>query len=136
MPHTPDPEPTTPPADWHPSIRVTAMPADANPYGDIFGGWLMSQMDLAAGSLASLRAKGRAATVAVDSMSFVRPVTVGAEVTVYTHLEHEGRTSMKVAVHAWARDRHSEAEELITCGLFTFVATDDNGRPRPLPQVG
>ncbi len=119
-----------------PTIRVTAMPADANMYGDIFGGWLMAQMDLAASSVASQRSQGRAATVAVQSMSFHRPVTVGSEVSVYAELVREGRTSLQVTVQAWSRDRHADAEHLITRGEFTFVATDDAGRPRPLPPRG
>ena len=121
------------PPDQPPAIRVTAMPGDANMYGDIFGGWLMAQMDLAASSVASRRSRGRAATVAVQSMSFHRPVMVGAEVSVYAELVHEGRTSLQVTVQAWSRDRHAEDEHLITRGEFTFVATDDAGRPRALP---
>ena len=122
-----------PPHHLDPTIRVTAMPADANMYGDIFGGWLMAQMDLAASSVASRRSQGRAATVAVESMSFHRPVTIGDEVTVYAYLTGSGRTSMRISAQAWSRDRHSEEAHLITRGEFTFVATDADGRPRALP---
>ena len=135
----PSPTPTdavSPPEHAEPTIRVTAMPADANMYGDIFGGWLMAQMDLAASSVASRRSRGRAATVAIESMSFHRPVAVGDEVSVYAHLAHEGRTSLRISVQAFSRERHSEAAHLITRGEFTFVATDAAGRPRPLPAVG
>ncbi|SNC59751.1 acyl-CoA thioesterase YciA [Kytococcus aerolatus] len=129
-------EPATPPEHLEPTIRVTAMPGDANMYGDIFGGWLMAQMDLAASSVASRRARGRAVTVAVDSMSFHRPVVVGSELSVYAHLTGSRRTSMRVSVQAWARDRHAEDERLITRAEFTFVATDGDGRPRELPTEG
>ncbi|MBL8650274.1 MAG: hypothetical protein JNL35_07710 [Sphingopyxis sp.] len=90
------------------AVRVTAMPANANVYGDIFGGWLMAQMDLAASSVASHHARGRAVTIAVEGMTFHRPVFVGDEVSVYARLRKVGRTSMQVAVEAWARDRHPQ----------------------------
>ena len=96
----------TMPAD-QPTIRVTAMPANANVYGDIFGGWLMAQMDLAASSVASLHARGRAVTVSVEGMAFHRPVFVGDEVSVFGRLVKIGRTSMHVEVEAWARDIRS-----------------------------
>jgi acyl-CoA thioesterase YciA len=108
------------------------MPGDANPYGDIFGGWLMSQMDLAGGLIASRVVGGRAVTVAVDGMSFLRPVSVGDEVSVFGTVEAVGRTSLKVRVEAWRRDRHSEAAEMVTQAVFTFVAVDDERRPTPI----
>ena len=115
-----------------PVIRVTAMPADANPYGDIFGGWLMSQMDLAAGSVASRHSHGRAVTVAVDAMAFHRPVFVGDEVSVYAELVKVCRSSMRIEVEAWRRDRHDEDRELVTQANFTFVAVGEERKPRPV----
>jgi acyl-CoA thioesterase YciA len=115
-----------------PTIRVTAMPADTNPEGDIFGGWLMSQMDLAAGSVAFRTCKGRAATVAMDGMIFHRPVKVGDEVSFYAELRRVGRTSMAIYVEAWRRERAADQGEKVTEATFTFVALDDQGRPRPV----
>jgi len=115
-----------------PAIRVTAMPADTNAYGDIFGGWLLSMMDSAAGLVAARRAKGRAVTVAMDGMQFHQPVKVGDEVSVYAEIERVGRTSLVIAVEAWRRERHSEEAIKVTQAKFTFVAIDDNGRPRPV----
>jgi acyl-CoA thioesterase YciA len=117
-----------------PAIRTVAMPADTNPAGDIFGGWLMSQMDLAAGSAAARRAKGRCATVAVESMKFVEPVKVGYEVTVWADLVRVGRTSMTFHVSAWRRERTGTAVSKVTDAMFTFVALDADGRPRPIPD--
>ena len=113
-----------------PAIRVTAMPADANPYGDIFGGWLMSQMDLAAGSVASLHSGGRAVTIAVDGMTFHRPVFVGDEVSVFARLIAVGRTSMKIDVEAWRRGRHSDDAYKVTQATFAFVAVGEDRQPR------
>ena len=118
-----------------PAVRTVAMPADANPAGDIFGGWLMSQMDLAAGSIAALRARGRCATIAVEALTFVRPVLIGDEVSLYAELVSEGRTSMKIHVEAWRRARHSEDQQRVTDATFNFVALDGEGRPRPLPPL-
>jgi len=113
-----------------PTGRVTAMPADTNPEGDIFGGWLMSQMDLAAGSIAFHTCKGRAATAAMDGMIFHRPVKVGDEVSFYAELRGVGRTSMSIYVEAWRRPRQADAGEKVTEATFTFVAIDDQGKPR------
>ncbi len=118
--------------DSAPVVRVTAMPADTNPEGDIFGGWLMSQMDLAAGSVAFRTCQGRAATVAMDGMIFHRPVKVGDEVSCYAELRSVGRTSMVIYVEAWRRQREAVLGEKITEATFTFVALDDQGRPRPV----
>lgn len=115
-----------------PAIRVTAMPRDTNAYGDIFGGWLVSIMDNAAGLTAARRCKGRAVTIAMDGMKFLHPVKVGAEVSVYTEIEKVGRTSMIIAVEAWRRERHSEEAIKVTEAKFTFVAIDESGRPRPV----
>jgi acyl-CoA thioesterase YciA len=113
-----------------PAIRVVAMPADANAYGDIFGGWLLSLMDNAAGLTAARRSKGRAVTVAMDGMVFHQPVKVGDEVSVYAEIERVGRTSVTIAVEAWRRARHQEESIKVTEAKFTFVAIDDQGRPR------
>ncbi len=115
-----------------PAIRVVAMPADANAYGDIFGGWLLSLMDNGAGLTAARRSKGRAVTVAMDGMVFHQPVKVGDEVSVYAEIERVGRTSMTIAVEAWRRARHQEESTKVTEAKFTFVAIDDQGRPRPV----
>lgn len=115
-----------------PAIRVTAMPADANAYGDIFGGWLMSLMDSAAGLIAARRSKGRAVTVAMDGMQFHEPVSIGDEVSVYGEIVKIGRTSLTIAVEAWRRHRHEEVEVKVTEATFTFVAVDQNNRPRPV----
>ena len=113
-----------------PAVRVTAVPADANVYGDIFGGWLMSQMDLAASSVASRHAAGRAVTIAVEGMAFHRPVFVGDEVSVFARLIKVGRTSMQVEVDAWARERHSDQANKVTQAVFAFVAVGQDRRPR------
>ncbi|MDE1568934.1 acyl-CoA thioesterase [Aquabacter sp. P-9] len=119
--------------DEVPSIRTIAMPADTNPNGDIFGGWLMSQMDLAAGNVATRRARGRAATVAVEAITFLGPVAVGDEVSLFAKLTKLGRTSMRIEVEAWRRARASEETFKVTEATFTFVAIDEAGRPRPIP---
>jgi acyl-CoA thioesterase YciA len=118
------------PPSGSPAIRTIAMPADTNPAGDIFGGWLMSQMDLAAGNLAALTARGRAATVAVEGMKFHRPVKVGDEVSLFAELTHVGRTSMKIHVTAWRRSRANDDSHKVTCATFAFVALDAEGNPR------
>lgn len=125
-------EPVELPPIAQPAIRTIAMPADTNPAGDIFGGWLMSQMDLAAGNLAALTARGRAATIAVDGMRFHRPVKVGDEVSLYAELTKQGRTSMHIHVTAWRRGREQETCEKVTCATFVFVALDEAARPRPI----
>ena len=113
-----------------PAIRVVAMPADANAYGDIFGGWLLSLMDNAAGLTAARRSKGRAVTVAMDGMQFHQPVKIGDELSVYAEIERVGRTSMTITVEAWRRERHLEESIKVTEAKFTFVAVDDQGKPR------
>ena len=121
----------TPPAE-QPAIRVTAMPADTNVNGDIFGGWIMCMMDLAAGNVAVRHSQGRSATVAIDAVSFHHPVHVGDELSVYAKLVSVGRTSMKIAVEAWQRDRDSDRTAQVTSAVFTFVAIDEKGKPRPV----
>ena len=118
-----------------PALRVTAMPRDANAYGDIFGGWLMSQMDSAAGLVAARTARGRAVTVAVEGMTFLLPVKVGDEVSVFAKVVRTGRTSMSIAVEAWRRDRHQETAQKVTAATFTFVAIGKDLKPRPLPSA-
>lgn len=116
------------------SLRTLAMPRDANPNGDIFGGWVISQMDIAAGMAASLRSQGRAATVAIDGMVFKLPVCVGDILCVYTDIERVGTTSMNIHVEAWAlRGRMGERVK-VTVGKFTFVAIDDERKPRAVPK--
>jgi len=127
-------EHATPPEET-PVIRAVAMPADTNPAGDIFGGWLMSQMDLAAGSVAARRARTRCATVTVEGMTFLSPVYVGDEVSLYANLVSEGRTSMRIKVEAWRRYREEEAVNKVTEAIFTFVALGKDRRPTPLPQA-
>ncbi len=117
-----------------PIIRTIAMPADTNPSGDIFGGWLMSQMDLAAGSIAARISKGRAATIRAEAMVFHHPVFVGDEVSLFASMIGRGRTSMKIEVEAWRRSRDSEDTTKVTEAIFTFVAIDEDRRPRPLPE--
>lgn len=124
---------TSPPSQA-PAIRTIAMPADTNPAGDIFGGWLMAQMDLAAGNAATLRARGRAATVAVEAMQFLSPVMVGDEVSLYTRVIHVGRSSMKIQVEAWRRGRETHNANKVTDAIFTFVAIDEQRRPRAVPH--
>jgi acyl-CoA thioesterase YciA len=128
--------PDSAPPSRAPTVRVIAMPADANPYGDIFGGWLMSQMDLAAGSIASRHSHGRAVTIAVEGMQFHLPVSVGDEVSVYAELVRTGRTSMKIDVEAWRRHRDEEVMHKVTQACFTFVAIDADRNPRPIPGIG
>lgn len=114
------------------SLRTVAMPADTNPNGDIFGGWILSQMDLAGGTYAFYVAQGRVATVAVTGMKFYKPVNVGDEVSCYCATHAIGRTSVTVNVETWVRRRQLTVEEQVTEGLFTFVAIDADGKPRPI----
>jgi acyl-CoA thioesterase YciA len=124
-----------PPADRMPAIRTVAMPGDANANGDIFGGWMMSQMDLAGGVAAVQRARGRVVTVAVDAMTFHLPVNVGDLVSCYAEVTHVGRTSLKVKIDAWVQRRIGRHMERVTSGVFTFVAVDEQGKPRLVPPA-
>jgi acyl-CoA thioesterase YciA len=117
------------------SLRTVAMPADTNPAGDIFGGYIMSLMDLAAGISAGTRAKGRVATAAVSNLSFLQPVKVGDVVCVYTDITKTGRTSIIVDVEAWVLRRNPGAWTRVTAAEFVLVAVDDTGRPRPVPPA-
>ena len=116
------------------SLRSIAMPADTNPNGDIFGGWILSQMDLAGGTHAFYVAQGRVATVAVTGMKFHKPVNVGDEVSCYCATDHIGSTSVTVRVETWVRRRRQAVEEQVAEGVFTFVAIDSNGQPRPVRE--
>ncbi len=116
-----------------PAIRTVAMPADTNSNGDIFGGWLLAQMDLAGGLLAIRRAQGRVATIAVESMKFIRPVSVGDEVSLYAEIRKIGRTSMNISIEAWRRPRDATEMEKVTEAIFVFVAIGEDRRPRPVP---
>lgn len=115
------------------TTRTLAMPADTNAAGDIFGGWVLSQMDIAAGICAGQRAQGRVVTVSVDSMSFIRPVHVGDILGLYTSVAELGRTSMVINVEAWVRRDRIGLREKVTQGHFKFVAIDENGVPSQLP---
>jgi acyl-CoA thioesterase YciA len=115
-------------------IRVTAMPADTNPYGGVFGGWLMGQMGLACGSFASRRTAGKAILVAADQLKFPGAMAVGDELSVYVDLLNQGRTSLRLKAEAIARERDGEQEKLVAEGEFTFVALDEQGKPRPFAE--
>ena len=114
-----------------PQLRTVAMPRDANSGGHIFGGWTLSQMDLAGASLAADYSEGRVATVAIEAMRFLRPVEVGDEVSCFCTLERSGDTSMAVRIETWARGRgHGRLPEKVTEGVFTYVALDGEGKSR------
>jgi acyl-CoA thioesterase YciA len=115
------------------TLQTIAMPADTNANGDIFGGWLMSQMDLGTSVMARTRARGRVATVAVEGMTFHKPVHVGDVVATYCVSEREGTTSMRIACEVWITRQPSGEMIKVTEGKFTFVAVDETGKKRPLP---
>ncbi len=117
------------------SLQTIAMPADSNWNGDIFGGWLLSQMDLAGAVAARKRARGRITTIAIDSMVFHTPVHIGDVVTCYTHIERVGTSSMKIRIQAWETGDPCEVPRKVTEGLFTYVAIDEAGKPRPVPAA-
>ncbi len=116
-----------------PILRVVPRPADINSNGHIFGGWILSQMDIAGGIVAGRTAKGSTATVAIDAMEFIAPILLSDIISIYAHVERRGRTSMAIRIEVIA-DRGSE-DVKVTSGLFTFVALDENHRPRPLPPI-
>ena len=118
-----------------PAIRAIAMPADANGNGDIFGGWIMSQMDLAGGSVASVQARGRVATVGVKAIAFHVPVAIGDEVSCYAQLTRRGKTSVTTNIEVWARRRNAGTQVKVTEGEFTYVAIDGQGAPMSLPPA-
>ena len=119
--------------DLQPAVRTLAMPADTNPSGDIFGGWVLAQMDIAAGTVAIARAKGRVATVALDGMAFHQPIMVGDVVSCYAQVARVGRSSITLHVEAWAKRGRTGEEIKVTEGRFTCVAIDENRKPRPVP---
>ena len=118
------------------TVRLIAMPADTNANGDIFGGWGLSPMDGAGGNRGVERARGRGVTIKVDTLTFIRPVKVGDVLCVYTDVESVGRTSMKIHIEAWAQRFLTAKREKVTDATFTFVAVDDDGRPRVIPREG
>ncbi|MGH6948865.1 MAG: acyl-CoA thioesterase [Kiloniellales bacterium] len=122
------------PPTLEPALRTLAMPADSNPSGDIFGGWVLAQMDLAGSVPAAERADGRVATVAVDAMRFHRPIFVGDLVSCYATILKTGTTSITVRIETWARRRRRDEDVKVTEGTFVYVAIDPEGRPRPLPS--
>ncbi len=115
------------------AIRTVAMPADTNPNGDIFGGWVLSQMDMAGGMIATRRAHGRVATVAITTMTFRLPVFVGDEVSCYGEITKIGNTSITIKIESWVRRGRGGAPIKVTEGIFTFVAIGENHRPRKVP---
>lgn len=116
------------------TLRTLAMPSDANPAGDIFGGWVMSQMDLASGIRAAERARCRVVTAAVKEMAFELPVKIGDTLSVYTHIARVGRTSITLVVEAWAQRSRYNSQEKVTAGTFIMVALDEHGKPTPIPE--
>ncbi|MDP9196011.1 MAG: acyl-CoA thioesterase [Pseudomonadota bacterium] len=124
--------PDIPDFEAGPELRAVAMPADTNPSGDIFGGWVLSQMDLAGGVLATRVARGRVVTVAVEAMKFHKPIKVGDEVSCYAKVVRIGRTSIAIRIETWARRTWTSGHLKVTDGLFTYVAVDSTGRPRPV----
>lgn len=122
------------PLDREPALRTLAMPGDANPNGDIFGGWVLAQMDLAGAVPAVKRARGRVATVAIDAMRFHRPIFIGDLVSCYAQIVSEGATSMQVRVETWVERSAGDEVMKVTEGMFIYVAIDDKGVKRPLPK--
>jgi acyl-CoA thioesterase YciA len=116
------------------ALQTLAMPKDTNANGDIFGGWLVSQMDLAAGIISKEISRGRSVTVAIQNVTFIKPVSVGATVTCYCQETRRGRTSLHIAVDVWS-SHHAIGEKAfkVAAGTFVFVAIDDKGKPRPIP---
>ena len=117
------------------TIQTLAMPMDTNANGDIFGGWIVSQMDLAAGVLAKKISCGRVATVAINSMTFLKPVHVGDVVSCHVDLMKQGRTSMTISVEVWALPAEQSVHYQVTEGIFVFVAIDENGKPREVEKT-
>ncbi|MGB3814338.1 MAG: acyl-CoA thioesterase [Shinella sp.] len=115
------------------TLRTLAMPGDANAAGDIFGGWVMAQMDLASGIRAAERAHGRVVTAAVKEMAFQLPVKIGDTLSIYTDIARVGRTSITLIVEAWAQRYLTTTLEKVTAGTFVMVALDQNGHPTPVP---
>jgi len=125
------------PPTFEPAIRTIAMPADTNPHGDIFGGWLLCQMDLAGATVATRRAGGRVVTIAITAMVFHRPVCVGDEVSCYASVSKTGNTSITIKIESWARrSRGADTVPIkVTEGLYTYVKVDAAGKPQPVSPV-
>lgn len=121
--------------EGHAVLRTVAMPSDVNGAGDIFGGWVLSQMDIAGGIIAIERAGGRVATVAVEAMKFIRPVKINDILCIYGEVEDVGTTSVAVRLDAWVLRGHKGVSEKVTEGVFTFVALDEHGDKRPLDNT-
>ena len=117
------------------TIRTLAMPADTNPAGDIFGGWVMSQMDIAGAIAAVERVRGRVVTVAVEAMTFIAPVKVGDVLCVYTNVERVGTTSITISLEAWVRRNRLDERQKVTEARFIYVSLDENGQKRPIPAI-
>ena len=120
------------PPEGYPLIRATVMPTDLNPYGGAFGGWIMSQMALGAASLASRHSRGRAILKAASDFDFPAGLVAGEELSIFAELERQGRTSMTIAAQAWRRERNGDDSGLAATGRFTFVAVDENNKPRAI----
>jgi len=131
LPNNPTPQSDRPP-NSKPTLCAIAMPMDTNPHGDIFGGWLVSQMDLAGSAAATRRAKGRVVTVAITGMNFHRPVYVGDEVACYAKVIKVGHTSLTLKIESWACRGIGDEQIAVTDGIFTYVAVDADGKPRPV----
>ena len=117
-------------------LRTVALPRDANPSGDVFGGWTLSQMDLAGGTFAVAHSGKRVVTVRIDAVEFLQPVSVGDDVSVFCWLDHQGETSIRVRIETWARSRTSKEPHKVTEGVFTYVAVDGDGRPVKAEALG
>lgn len=122
------------PPSTEPTLRAVAMPADTNPHGDIFGGWLLCQMDLAGTIVATRRARGRVVTVAITGMTFHRPVMVGDEVTCFGSVEKVGNTSLTVKIESWVQRGLGSDQIKVTEGLFTYVRVGADGKPQPIAK--
>ncbi|UVO54888.1 acyl-CoA thioesterase [Sphingomonas sp. SUN039] len=118
-----------------PVLRVAPRPADINSNGHIFGGWVLSQMDIAGGIVAGRIAQGACATVAIETMQFIAPILLGDLISIYARVERRGRTSVAIRLDVIAGRDRGQTEVKVTSGVFTFVALDENHRPRPLPDA-
>jgi acyl-CoA thioesterase YciA len=128
-------EPRLPDPPGGPHLRTIAMPADANPSGHVFGGWTLSQMDLAGATLAADRAQGRVATIAIEAMRFLQPIRVGDQVSCFCSVLDSGDHSIQVRIETWTRSRGAAEARKVTEGVFTYVAIGDDGHPRELPDA-
>ena len=132
---TDKPTPSSSDCPRDPILRVVPRPADINANGHIFGGWVLSQMDIAGGIVAGREAQGAVATVAIETMEFIAPILLRDIISIYAHIERRGRTSLAIRLEVIATRDRGENEVKVTEGVFTFVALDENHRPRPLPAA-